>query len=203
MGSYEHFRHLGITMSKKYDVIYADPPWKYGSRGARGGKFGDLDYPQMSIKDLCDLDVISISSDISHLYMWATSPFLMESQVVANAWGFDQYIRVEKVWNKKKESGKPHGVCGPHGMTDTEFLLLFCRGGKTTSLYNNKKRNQYTATDEVYTGKHSEKPAIFRGMIEQKFITGLNKLEMFSRGEFEGWDVFGNQCEGSIKIKSK
>lgn len=187
-------------MNKKYEVIYADPPWSYGSRGARGGKFGELDYGCMSIKDLCRMDVSSIAADVAHLHMWVTSPFLMDSQIVARAWGFDKFIRCDKVWNKKKQSGKPHGVCGPHGMTDVEFILLFSRGGKTTSLYNEEKRNQYTSVDEPFTGKHSEKPDLFRDLIDARYKSNLNKLEMFARYPVGGWDVFGNEAPDSIEI---
>lgn len=183
-----------------YQIIYADPPWKYGSGGARSGKFGALDYSSMSIADLCSMDVESIAAPVAHLYMWVTSPFLEDCHKVAKAWGFGKFIRCEKVWNKKKQSGKPHGVCGPHGMTDTEFLLLYARGGKTTSMYNDGKRNQYTSTDLPFTGKHSEKPSEFRDMIDAKYIDGLKKLEMFARYPVRDWDVFGNEAPNSIEI---
>jgi N6-adenosine-specific RNA methylase IME4 len=188
---------------KKYQVIYCDAPWKYGSRGARAGKFSDLDYSCMSISDLKRFDVDSIADDTAHLYMWVTSPFLKDCHELAEAWGFRRYIRCAKVWNKKKESGKPHGVCGPHGMTDCEFLLMYARGKSTTSLYNDSKRNQYTATDLPFTGKHSEKPVEFRQMIESKYNPEINKLEMFARYSVPGWDVFGNEAPNSIEIDFK
>lgn len=190
-------------MAKRYQIILADPPWCYGSRGARGGKFGELDYSSMTISDMCRMDVESIASPVAHLYMWVTSPFLADCHAVASAWGFKQFIRCEKVWGKVKESGARHGVCGPHGMSDCEFLLLFARGGKTTSMYNGKKRNQYQLEQQPFTGKHSEKPDEFRDMIDQKYVDGLSKLEMFARYSVEGWDVFGNEAPNSITIGTK
>lgn len=192
-----------MKQGKKYEIIYADPPWMYGSRGARGGKFGELDYSSMSINDLCSMDVESIAADTAHLYMWVTSPFLEECHKVAKSWGFGKFIRCERVWHKIKESGKPHGVCGPHGMSDCEFLMLYARGKRTTSLYNDGKRNIYQHKDEKFTGKHSEKPGVFRADLESKYITGLNKLEMFARDSFVGWDVFGNEAPNSIEIGIK
>lgn len=192
-----------MKQGKKYEIIYADPPWKYGSRGARGGKFGELDYSSMTIKELCSMDVESIAADTAHLYMWVTSPFLEECHKVARAWGFMKYIRCEKVWGKTKESGARHGVCGPHGMSDCEFLLLYARGKTTTSLYNDEKRNQYQLEQSPFTGKHSNKPVVFRDMIDAKYTDGLSKLEMFARYSAGDWDVFGNEAPNSIKIGIK
>ena len=183
-------------MTKKYQVIYADPPWKYGSKGARGGKFGELPYPSMTIKEMCDMNVPS--DDNCLMFMWATSPFLMDANKVAEAWGF-KYIRMDASWNKKKESGKPHGVCGPHGMSDCEVLLLFGKG-KYMQLYNDSKKNQYTSVDEVYQKKHSKKPEIFRSRIDAKVKGELSRLEMFARQASDGWDVFGNEAPDSIEI---
>ena len=190
-------------MNKKYQVIYADPPWLYGSRGARGGKFGELDYSSMTIAEMCMMDVQAIAADTAHLYMWVTSPFLEDCHKVAAAWGFKKFIRCEKVWHKVKASGKPHGVCGPHGMSDCEFLLLYARSKKTTSLYNDEKRNQYQLHEAQFTGTHSEKPLTFRHMIDAKYPDGLDKLEMFARYSAPGWDVFGNEAPDSIAIGTK
>ena len=183
----------------KYDIIYADPPWKYGSKGARGGKFGELPYPSMSIKELCKMSVPS--NDECLLFMWVTSPFLLDAGKVAEAWGF-KYIRVDSVWNKKKASNLPHGVCGPHGMTDCEMILLFGKG-KYMKLYNDTKRNQYTSVDELYQSQHSKKPEIFRQRIDSKVNPELKRLEMFARRSAEGWDVFGNEVDDSINLEYK
>ena len=38
---------------KKYQIIYADPPWKYAFSGTRAGKQDD--YPTMKCDDICRL----------------------------------------------------------------------------------------------------------------------------------------------------
>ncbi|MBR8535426.1 DNA methyltransferase [Carboxylicivirga sediminis] len=182
----------------QYEIIYADPPWKYGSKGARSGKFGELPYPSMTIKEMCQLKVPA--HDDCFLFMWATSPFMMDANKVADAWGF-KYIRVDSVWCKTKGSGSPHGVCGPHGMTDAEYLLLFGKGNYM-SLYNGNKKNQYTVVTENYTGKHSQKPSIFRERIDEKVKNGLNRLEMFARTAPLGWHVWGNEVECDVMVES-
>lgn len=185
---------------KLYDVLYTDPPWRYGSKGPRSGKFADLDYSSMTIGDLCQMDVNSITAKDCALHMWVTGSFMEDAMTVGKAWGF-KFVRVDKVWNKKKESGKPHAACGPWGMSDCEFILLFVKGSMCSK--QEGKRNQYVSTDEPYTGKHSEKPLLFRDQIDARYQSGLNKLEMFARYPAKNWSVFGDQAPNSITIGTK
>ena len=54
---------------------------------------------------------------------------------------------------------------------------------------------QFSSVIETPRGRHSEKPAIVRDMITEKF-PNLPKLEMFARGKrVSGWDFFGNEIE--------
>jgi len=61
---------------KKYKIIYADPPWKYGSKSAVNNSTGsdakklDEHYPQMSLKELQSMDVESIADKDCALFMW-------------------------------------------------------------------------------------------------------------------------------------
>ena len=184
----------------KYEIIYCDPPWKYGSKGPRAGKFGELDYSSMTIGDLCKMNIKAITAKNCALHMWVTGSFMQDAMTVGNAWGF-KFVRVDKVWNKKKPSNKPHAACGPWGMSDCEFILLFVKGSMCSK--QKGKRNQYVSTDEYYTGVHSEKPLSFRNQIDDRYQDGLSKLEMFARYTAPGWDVFGNEAPNSININFK
>ena len=44
-------------------------------------------------------------------------------------------------------------------------------------------------------GRHSAKPEYFYREVEKMF-PGTPKLEMFARGQREGWDVWGDQSVG-------
>jgi len=186
-----------VMENKKYSIIYCDPPWRYGSKGPRSGKFGKLDYSSMSVADLCSMNVAKITESDCSLHMWVTGSFLEDAITVGKAWGF-KFVRLDKVWNKKKPSGKAHAACGPWGMSDCEVILLFVKGSMCSK--QKGKRNQYTSVDAEYTGKHSEKPNIFRDQIEARYQDGLNKLEMFARYSVSGWSVFGNEAPDSIEI---
>jgi DNA (cytosine-5)-methyltransferase 1 len=173
-----------------FNVIYADPPWKYGSKGVRSGQYGELDYNQMTTKDIAALPVIDIAGGNCALFMWVTGSFIPDALKVGEAWGF-KFVRVDKVWAKKKASGKPHAACGPWGMSDAEFIILFVRGQMCSKQIG--KRNQYVITEEAYPGIHSGKPAIFRDMITKRFPQEFKRIELFARERVEGWEAFGDQ----------
>ena len=179
-----------------FDVIYADPAWKYGSRGARGGKFGELDYTVTENVDLAKLPVSDIAARDAALFMWATSPFLTDALALGEKWGF-RYIRVDKVWSKVHGTGSRHGVVGPWGLTDVEFLLLFARGKMCS---RQEVTNQYTmAWPEEYPGKHSAKPDRFRQEIAARFGK-VAKVELFAREAHPSWFVWGDEAPGCCDI---
>ena len=48
---------------------------------------------------------------------------------------------------------------------------------------------------------HSTKPEFFQDMIE--VVSDYPRLEMFARRQREGWDVFGDEVEGSIELPTE
>ena len=86
--------------TKKYSVIYADPPWRYDMK--RGNGVAENHYPTMSIDELCALPVAEIAAPDSALFMWATFPQLPEALRLIKAWGFT-YKTVAFVWLKKNK----------------------------------------------------------------------------------------------------
>jgi N6-adenosine-specific RNA methylase IME4 len=63
----------------KYRVIYADPPWNYNDKCDNGSiQFGGAEkhYPAMTIQELCELPIKTISEDNAVLFLWTTSPLL-------------------------------------------------------------------------------------------------------------------------------
>ena len=90
---------------KKYQVIYADPPWDYGGKmqydkttikdenvGFEKKIFissATFKYPTLKLKQLKELDVKSIADDDCLLFMWTTGPQLANSIELGEAWGFE------------------------------------------------------------------------------------------------------------------
>ena len=57
-------------MTGTYEIIYADPPWRYSAKKVRGA--AENHYPTMSIDELCALPVAELAAKDSALFMWAT-----------------------------------------------------------------------------------------------------------------------------------
>ncbi len=67
-----------------YDVIYADPPWRYDN--GTPGREVENHYPTMSDDDICNIEVPSSTDCV--LYLWATAPRLESALRVITSWGF-------------------------------------------------------------------------------------------------------------------
>ena len=88
---------------KKYNIIYADPPWQYKVYSKKGqGRSAESHYATMSIEDICKLPVDKISEENCVLFMWMTFPTLKEGLKVIEEWGF-KYKTVAFVWIKRNK----------------------------------------------------------------------------------------------------
>ena len=65
--------------NKKYQIIYADPPWSY--QGNMMNSSVTDHYPVMSIKDICNLPIKDIADKDCVLFMWVTYPKLNQLAV--------------------------------------------------------------------------------------------------------------------------
>lgn len=81
---------------KKYEVIYADPPWRYDFSKSNSREI-ENQYPTMSVDEICSLKVPT--ADNAVLYLWATAPKLLEALRVMDAWGFE--YKTNAVWDKQ------------------------------------------------------------------------------------------------------
>lgn len=177
-------------MNKKYQIIYADPPWtvKAGPPWASSGKSRDLIYPTMSVEDIKNLPVKDIADKDCHLYLWTINKYIKESYDVAKSWGFNVSCMI--TWCKPR-----HGLGLGGAFVQTTEHLLFCRRGK---LPTNIRVD--TTWFEHKRLKHSEKPQLFRDLI-LKASGDKKRIELFARQKTEGWDVWGNEVESDIKLE--
>lgn len=166
----------------KYQVIYADPPWKYNDtceEGAIQTGGATRHYPTMSIQELCELDIERISADNCVLFLWVTSPLLEECFDVINAWGFE--YKASFVWDKIKHN------MGHYNSVRHEFLLICTKGSCTPD--NMKLFDSVQSIEK--TDKHSQKPQEFYEIIETLYQGP--KIELFARDIRQGWSVWGNE----------
>ena len=83
---------------KKYNVIYADPPWRYEQKSLQGA--AENHYPTMNINDMCALPVGDLADKDCVLFLWATFPMLPEALRLIDAWGF-QYKTVASAFQPR------------------------------------------------------------------------------------------------------
>lgn len=58
---------------KKYDLIYADPPWEFRSNSdSNPGRNVRKEYPTMSVEEIMRVPVWEIAKKDSMLVMWVT-----------------------------------------------------------------------------------------------------------------------------------
>ena len=190
---------------KKYNIIYADPAWKFGSRLANGNKkngivnlkqvkIGD-NYNVMNNKEICELPIKEMTEDDAVLFLWTTDAHIEEAMNVINAWGY-KYKTIGFTWLKKEKSGTQSCYVGFWTTKCGEICLLATKGKISKYL---KKRNVRQLV-EATRGRHSEKPNEVRKRIVEMFGNDLPKVELFARENFNGWDSWGNDVEDSIDL---
>lgn len=185
---------------KKYQIIYADPPWKYGSKTAinnsTGNKIVPLSqhYVSMDKKSLEELPIKDIIQEDCACFMWVTDSHLKEGIQLMEAWGF-KYKTIAFNWIKKTSKGNNCVNVAPWTLKSSELCLLGTKGAMTKY----KKNNSVMQLVESERTKHSRKPEEVRKRILDLF-GDLQRIELFARQKTEGWDVWGNEVKSDIKL---
>lgn len=180
---------------KKFDIIYADPPWDYAGKTQYDKTIikdqnpqykkniflssSSFKYPTLKLSELLQINVSGIAEENSLLFMWSTNPHLDQAIQLGKRWGFE-YKTVAFVWNKMKHNP------GQYTLSYCELCLLFKRGkipqprGK-----RNVKQLIHSPRNE-----HSLKPDDARKGIESMFPT-QKRIELFARKNVYGWENWG------------
>jgi len=169
-----------LSTPRKYNVIYADPPWRYDYSVSTSREI-ENQYPTMNIEDICNLPVGEIASPDSILFMWGTSPKLAEAMRVIEAWGFT--YKTCAVWVKDK-------IGMGYYFRQQHELLLVATKGNIPAPAPDARVSSVIDGDRT---EHSKKPFIVYEIIENMY-GDLPKIELFCRNPQPGWDVWGNQA---------
>lgn len=171
---------------KKYNIIYADPPWSYKDKSKSHGGGAESHYSCMNINDICNLPVNFIADEDCLLFCWVTYPMLQEGLRVIKAWGFE-YKTCGFTWVKINKNNSIYMGMGRYTRANAEICLIGKKGKgcqrQSASIYNTQLHSR---------GKHSQKPDSFRNNIVT-LCGDLPRIELFSRERFEGWDAWGNE----------
>ena len=190
-------------VERKYNIIYADPPWQFRVWSNKGmDRSAEKHFPTQPADYLKSLNVPALCKKNAVVFLWATFPCLKEAFELAEAWGFT-YKTVAFTWIKKNRSNNRLFIgMGYYTRANAEIVLLFTRGKPLKRACKNVQQIVVTKR-----GRHSEKPPEIRNRIVRLF-GDLPRLELFARdngglfsnNEFEGWDVFGNEVQNSINL---
>lgn len=177
--------------NKKYNVIYADPPWGYRNSPSKKGTtrcFAKNHYDLMTTKDICEMPINNLTEDNGVLFMWATLPMIQDALNVIEAWGFN-YRTCAFVWVKKNKKATDTNFwgCGYYTRSNAEICLLATKGKILE-----RKTHSIHQIIESSIECHSKKPDIVREKIVELF-GDLPRIELFARETKEGWDCFGNE----------
>ncbi len=183
-------------MNKKYGVILADPPWSYGSKNGNGT--AENHYTTTSTNDLAELPIGNLALDNSVLLMWVTFPMVPDAMQLIDAWGFE-YVTgfpwIKLLSHPRVDLFGEYELIPNYGtgfwVRGCSELMFICRKGKPE------------LPDGDFLGliskkmKHSRKPENIH-----QYAESMNGpyLELFARRTMPGWDVFGNEVEGSITL---
>ena len=177
---------------KKYQIIYADPPWRLKMSKNRS-KWGDAMYPTMRTVDICELPIKEIADSSCALFLWVTMPFLSDGLMVMRSWGFE-YITCAFVWVKQNRSGQ--GIYSGLGqwVNGNGELCLLGRIGRLIRINKDVKQIMLSPVQG-----HSRKPIEIRSRIT-RILGELPRIELFAREKTPGWDVWGNEVESDIEL---
>lgn len=216
-------------MRDPYEVAIADPPWSYRDRNTNGARGAVCKYDLMSDEELIRLDPGALMAPDSVLFMWATCPRLPFALRLLGAWGFE-FKTVAFCWVKTGAISGPrqafrralvprvfdrvtaqraweaveHLIAAPiafglghHTRGNVELVLLGQRG-RGLDRVDRAVRQVVLAP----RGEHSAKPEEVQDRIERLYGE-RRRLEMFARRPRAGWDLFGNQVDGSVEVPSR
>lgn len=171
------FGHLSMF---GYDVIVADPPWRYDRWSETNQSKGAADhYDTMEVENIAALRVGELARGDCLLLMWACGCMLPQALDVMKAWGFT--FKSEMVWRKVTASGKVRIGTGYRVRTMHEPILVGTIGS-----------SQHKPLPSVIDGvarEHSRKPDEFYRRLTEA-TPRATRCDLFSRETrigFAGW----------------
>lgn len=186
-------------VNKKYNIILLDPAWNIGY--VKGGeKVGTikggvpLPYNTLTDEEIMALNIQSLASDNSFLFMWTIDSKIPKVSEFMDRWGF-KFNSIAFVWNKvsKYNRNKVRTTLTPYTRRSCEYCFLGTRG-KVKSMVKDHYVLQYVEWASE-TRKHSVKPKEVKDRIV-RLCGDLPRIEIFAREKTEGWDAMGYDIDG-------
>lgn len=196
---------------KKYDLIFADPPWPYRRKNGKG--IAEDHYSTMSFEDIYNLPVQDLASDNCMLVLCIVSPLALECLKTIRKWGFVHKTKLIN-WVKTTKNGIPVWALGCYTRPCTEdvYYGTMEREDTETQIWCDEDDDAYMGvTGKAYQWieshsvsqllfaqrrEFSRKPEEYFTLLENLFgdnYSKMNKIELFAREARKGWDAWGNE----------
>jgi N6-adenosine-specific RNA methylase IME4 len=178
-----------LNLNKKYNIIYADPPWNHVTWSKKGrGRNPDTlgHYPVMDFEEIKKLPVPDIADKNCVLFLWVLDQMLPQSLDLIKHWGFT-YSTVGFNWVKTNKNNSNYFIgMGWWTRANQELCLLAKKG--TIKRKSKSVRRLIVSPRQ----QHSKKPDEIRDRIVE-LCGDLPRIELFARQKTPGWDVWGNE----------
>lgn len=185
---------------KKYQIIYADPPWNQSKGGKKSvrpnSSGGELDYKVITLEEITNhlKSATEKTEENAVMFLWTIDKYLFDAQRIAESLGWKLHARM--IWNKV--TGIPAAFTIRYGH---EYLLYMYKGRLLPVAKNERGKIHSVFTEQVK--KHSQKPQVAYQIIERLY-PNVSKLEMYARQArqtlMEKWDVWGNEVKSDIEL---
>ncbi len=171
--------------NKKYNIIYADPPWKYKRDGNHSAASV---YDVMNLQDIKKLPVPDIADKNCVLFLWGLDQMLPQSLELIKYWGFS-YSTVGFNWVKTNKNNNDYFVGMGWWTRANQEMCLLAKKGIIKRQSKSVRRLIVSPREE-----HSKKPDEIRDRIVQ-LCGDLPRIELFARQKVDGWDSWGNHFD--------
>jgi N6-adenosine-specific RNA methylase IME4 len=193
--------------TKRYGVIYADPPWNFKNFSEKGtGRNAVAHYACLDLTQIAEMEPQRWAAKDCVLFLWATDPMLPKALELIEAWGF-AFKTVGFYWAKTNKRAKLDALApqdfftglGYWSRANVEQCLLATRGSPPR-MAKDVKRLIISPRRE-----HSRKPDETYSRIER--LARGPYLELFARQSRPGWDRWGDQSglfdAGSVRTRNR
>lgn len=181
-----------------YRTLMVDLPWAYNDALPGGGRGAESHYDVLHSGTVAGMapQIREVTDSVAHLYFWTTNSFLAEALDVVDAWGFDQKTLI--TWAKVQDAPDtlPHERGGEVEIESRMGMGHYLRNSTEHMVFATKGNLNTNASDSVThffapREEHSAKPAKAYRLAE--YLSDGPRLELFSRRDRDGWDVWGDE----------
>jgi N6-adenosine-specific RNA methylase IME4 len=197
---------------QKYKIALLDPPYLYDNLQQLDKKRGGIQYPMLSLPELCALPIYKAMEDDSIIVVWATFPKICDTyegkynvMEMIRAWKYKP-VTALFVWIKTNKKGQAiyeetnleeydsyYSGLGRYSNSNAEIAIVARRGKGLERKAKNVKQLIFAPI-----GNHSEKPREQYNRLD-KLYGDVPRIEFFARKQNEppnGWNATGLDFDG-------